>query len=41
MYIPNFNFLAEFGGVIGEEQRFFEVKKGGNPISPPPIDLGG
>ena len=28
MYIPNFNFLAEFGGKIGEKQLFFKVKKG-------------
>ena len=28
MYIPNSNFLAQFGGKIGEVQHFFEVKKG-------------
>ena len=27
MYIPNFNFLAQFGGVIGNEMSFFKVKK--------------
>ena len=27
--------------MIGEEQHFFEVKKGGNPISSLLIDLGG
>ena len=41
MYILNLKFLAQFGGEIGEEQHFFEVKKGGNPISPLLIDLGG
>ena len=35
-YIYNFIFLAQFGGEIGEEQHFFEVKKRGKPhISPP------
>ena len=41
MYIPNFNFLAQFGGKIGEEQNFFEVRKGGNHISPHLIYLVG
>ena len=41
MYILNFNFLAQFGGEIEEEQNFFEVKKEGNPISPSLIDLEG
>ena len=41
MYIPNFNFLAQLGGQIREEQHFFEVKNGGNPISPLLVELGG
>ena len=36
MYISNFNFLAQLGGELGEEQHFFEVKNEGKPyISPP------
>ena len=27
MYIPNFNFLAQFGGELGEEYNFFDVKE--------------
>ena len=40
MYIPNFNFLSQLGGDLGEEQHFFEVKRGGNSISPLLIGLG-
>ena len=36
MHMPNFNFLALFGGEIGEEQYSSKVKKGKTPhISPP------
>ena len=39
--LPNFNFLAQFGVELGEEQHFFEIKMGGgNPISALLIDLG-
>ena len=41
MYIPNFKFLALFGGEIEEEQHFFKVKKGEIAISPHLIDLAG
>ena len=43
IYIPNFNFLAQFGAEIGEEQLFFKVTKETFPplISPLLIDLGG
>ena len=41
MYIPNFNYLAQFGGEIEKELHFFKVKKGGIPITPLLIDLGG
>ena len=41
MYIPNFSFLAQFGGEMVEEQHFFRSKGGGNPISPFLIDVGG
>ena len=40
MYIPNFNFLVQFEGKIGQEQYFFEFKKGEIPISPFLNDLG-
>ena len=40
MYIPNFNFLVQFVEEIGEEQLFFEVKKGRNPHICPPNWLG-
>ena len=36
MYIPNFNFLGQFGGELGEEQHFFEVRNGGKPHIFPP-----
>ena len=41
MCIPNFSFLAQFRGGIGEEQYFFEVKKGVNPYISPPNWLEG
>ena len=31
MYLPNFNFQAQFGEEIREEQNFFKVKKGTHP----------
>ena len=40
MYIPNFNFLAQFGRELGEEQHFLRSKmRGRNLISPLLIDL--
>ena len=43
MYVPNFNFLAQFEGETGEKQHFFEVKKVKESpyLPPPPIDLSG
>ena len=35
MYIPNFSFLAQFGGKIGKEQQFFKYNKGIIPHIPP------
>ena len=36
MYKPNLDFLAQFGGEIGEEQLFFKVKKEKTPHIFPP-----
>ena len=41
MYTPNFYFLAQFGGEIGEEQHFYKVKKLGNPRVSTPNRLKG
>ena len=41
VHIPNFNFLAQCGAEIGEQQLFFKVKKKRKPlISPFLTDLG-
>ena len=40
MYIPNFNFLAQFGGELGGDSTFLRSKIGGNPISFLLSDLG-
>ena len=41
MYVPNFNFLAQFEGEIGEEQHFLGSNRGEILIFPFLIDLGG
>ena len=41
MYIPNFNFVDQFGKELGEEQRFLEAKNEGTPHISPPNGLRG
>ena len=40
VHLSNFNFLVQFGGKIGEEQHFFEVKKEENLYISPLNCLG-
>ena len=39
MHIPNFHFVAQFGGEIRKEQHFSRPKRVGNPHNSPLINL--